>query len=173
MAKALRYIIGILMGILIPWLLTYIFLYLFAGIELSWYLELDGGFGQGLAVIAFESIGFAYSVPIFGYSFVIPLLIWILTGVFCGLITKRVLYAVLAPVIGLIVNLVYFMLWAMMFPAYEIPVELIASMLTPLFQGFSIEMFTTLLLHLCWYSLVLPGAILGGLIGGIVARYRV
>ncbi|MHA1270181.1 MAG: hypothetical protein ACTSPY_10380, partial [Candidatus Helarchaeota archaeon] len=133
---------------------------------------LDGGFGQGLAVLTYASIGFAYTVPIFGYSFVIPLVIWLLTGLFCGLITKKVWTAVVFPLIGLMVNMIYFMAWSGLFPMYPIPTELIASMLSSLFAGFSLDMIMTVLLHLFWYSLILPGLILGGLIGGIIARYR-
>ncbi|MHA1694973.1 MAG: hypothetical protein ACTSXT_08570 [Candidatus Helarchaeota archaeon] len=172
MANVIKYTLGIISGILLPWLFTFLSLYFLGGIDLGWYVQLDGGFGQGLAVLTFESIGFAYTLPIFGYSFVIPLLIWLITGIICGFITKKILYAVLFPLIGMIFNIVYFFTWASLFPIYPIPVDMIASMLSPLFNGFSINMILTLLLHLCWYSLILPGAILGSLIGGIIARYR-
>jgi len=80
-------IIALILSIVTPLILSYLFLELLTGIE---WTRLDGGVPQILAILSFASIGFGTNIPIFGFSYLIPFFIWIMTGLFVGLFTKSV-----------------------------------------------------------------------------------
>ena len=114
-------IIAIVIGVVVPWLLSYLFLTLMVGID---WTEMPGGFPQILAILSFSSLSFAKSVPIVGYGYMIPLLIWIIVGLFCGLFAKSVMKGALTTLIGLLVNILIFSALISINPAF-IPAELI------------------------------------------------
>ena len=98
-------ILALVLGIVLPWILSFLFLSLLSGIDFT---ELEGGFPQILAVLSFGSVAFSYNVPIFGYGYVIPLFIWLITGIFVGLFAKSTLKGALITFVGLIINVLLF-----------------------------------------------------------------
>lgn len=160
---------GLLFGIIVPWILSALFLTLLT--DISW-TGMTEGVPQVLAILSFSSVAFSYNVPIFGHGYVIPLFIWILTGLFCGLCCKSVLKGALMTLVGLGINILLFVMLTTINP------DFIASEFTylrsthalELLGGFSTEFFVNLGLFLCWYSLILPGGVLGGIMGGMISR---
>lgn len=159
-------IIAIVLGIVVPWILTFLFLTLLTDID---WTMLPGGFGQVLAILSFNAVAFEYNVILVGYGYVIPLFIWILTGVFCGLFSRSALKGAVITLVGLFVNIVLFVVLYSINPAF-IPGEYITAESAGLVGGMSMDFFVTLGLFLCWYSFTLPGSVLGGLLGGIISR---
>lgn len=159
-------IIALVLGIFIPWILIFIFLTLLT--DINWTL-LSGGFPQTLAILTFASVAFPYNVPIFGYGYVIPLFIWILTGLFCGLLCRSTLKGALITLIGLFVNIILFSILNLIDPSF-IPTSLQTVENIGLLSGFSLDFIISLGLFLFWYALILPGGVLGGILGGMISR---
>lgn len=163
------FIVAIVLGILLPWLLSYLFLTFLTGLD---WTKLDQGALQPLALLSFASVAFSYNAPIFGYGYTIPLIIWLLTGLLCGLFSKSVKRGVLITILGLLIHIVIFATLTAMNPAY-IPGAFQTSQNSGLLGGFSVDFFISLGIFLFWYSLVFPGSILGGIMGGLVSRSSV
>ncbi len=78
----------------------------------------------------------------------------------------------LLTLVGLGINIILFVMLTTIDPGY------IASEFTylhslhalELLGGFTAEFFVNLGLFLCWYSLILPGGVLGGIMGGMISR---
>lgn len=160
---------ALIMGVIIPWILTFLFLTFLT--DINW-TQLTEGIPQYLAVLSFGSVGFAYNVPIFGYSYTIPLIIWVITGIFCGLLCKSALKGVVVTLIGLLINIFLFVVMNAMIPNLlpSITPSLESALTTPLLGGLSVDFLITLGLFLSWYSLTLPGSVLGGIMGGLISR---
>lgn len=156
-------IVGLILGIILPWILIFIFLNLLT--DINW-TQVTGGIPQYLAILSFGSVAFPYNVPIFGYGFVIPLLIWIMTGLICGLFSKSALMGAVLTLVGLVVNVVLFIA----LPESYIPAVLITGENAGLLGGITLEFFVTLGLFLGAYSLTAPGGALGGMLGGLISR---
>ena len=109
---------------------------------------------------------------IFGYGYVIPLFIWIMTGVFVGLFSKSVKKAALLTLLGLLIQILLFTLLTTVDPSF-IPAFLQNPENAALLGGFTTEFFITLGLFLCWYALTLPGGMIGSIMGGLVSRSAV
>ena len=159
-------IVAFVLAIVVPWILTFLFLTILT--DVNW-TQMPGGFGQILAILSFNAVAFEYNVPIFGYGYVIPLFMWILTGLFCGLFSKSALKGAVITVFGLFIHIVLFVMLYSINPAF-IPGEYIMVESAGLLGGLSVDFFVTLGLFLCIYSFTLPGSVIGGLIGGIVSR---
>lgn len=159
-------LIALLLGIITPWILSLIFLSLLTEFSVT---AVPEGFPQILAILSFSSVAMPYNVPIFGYGYVIPLFIWLITGIFCGLFCKSALKGGLIALIGLFINILLFVALTTINPAY-IPGYLTSFENAGLLGGFSLDFFVTLGIFLCWYSLTLPGGFLGGIMGGMVSR---
>ena len=78
-------LVALLLTIITPLILSYIFLTLLTPID---WTRMDSGFPQILGILSFSSLAFAYSVPLFGYGYIIPLFIWLITGFFALLLNK-------------------------------------------------------------------------------------
>jgi hypothetical protein len=163
-----RMITALILGIVIPWILSYLFLYFLT--DLNWVdVANTGGIPQILAILSFSSVGFNYNVPVFGYGYTIPLLIWILTGIFCGLLAKGAVKGALITLLGLFLNIMLFVILNMVNPAF-IPGSLQTPETLGLLSGFSLDFVITLGIFLFWYSLTIPGGAIGGIIGGMISR---
>lgn len=163
-------LIGLILGITVPWLLTALFLTLLT--DISW-TTMTGGPAQVLAILSLGSVAFSTSVPLFGFGYVIPLLIWILTGLFCGLCCKSVLKGALLTLVGLGINILLFVILTTINPDFIAAAQypyLHSAQASGLLGGFSVEFITSLGIFLCWYSLILPGGVLGGIMGGMISR---
>jgi hypothetical protein len=147
----------------------YLFIELLSDVQ---WVELAGGAPQILAIFSFSSMAFPYHTPIFGYGYIIPLFVWILTGIFCGLLSKSTMRGALITVIGLMINVLIFIILTTMDSSY-IPHNLHSSENALLLGGFSLDFLLTLGLFLIAYSLTLPGSVLGGVMGGMVSRIGV
>jgi hypothetical protein len=159
-------LIAVILSIITPLILSFIFLTLLSPI--NWTL-LEGGFPQILAILSFSSIAFSYNVPLFGYSYCIPLFMWILTGLLVGLCCKSVKRGVLITILGLLIQILLFILLTTMNPSF-IPSFLITPENMALLGGFSLNFLLTLGIFLCWWAFTLPGSIIGGIMGGLVSR---
>jgi hypothetical protein len=159
-------IIAVVLSIVVPWILSFLFLTFLT--DINW-TQMPGGAGQILAILSFSAVAFEYNAPIFGYGYMIPLLIWILTGLFCGLFSKSALKGVLITLVGLLVHIILLVGLVSMNPAY-IPSQFVTSENVGLLGGLSMDFFVTLGLFLCWYAFTLPGSLLGGMLGGIISR---
>jgi hypothetical protein len=160
------FIIGIILAVVLPWLLIFPFLFFLT--DTTW-MAVELNAIQYIGVLSFQSFGFAYSVPIIGYSFAIPLLVWIVTGLVCGLIARKPERGLLCTVIGLIANIGIFKLIFLLNPVSGLVVD---SLIQPLISGTLIDFIITLGIFLAWYSLILPGGSMGGLFGGTISRFR-
>ena len=159
-------LVAILFSVILPWILSFLFLTFFSGIN---WTQMPEGIGQYLAILSFASVAFEYNMIIFGYGYVIPLLIWLLTGLFCGLLAKSALKGALISLVGLLVNIFLFIGLYSVNPAF-IPGEFITAESAGLLGGISLDFLITLGIFLCWYSFTLPGGLLGGMIGGLISR---
>jgi hypothetical protein len=162
-------IIAFILSLITPLILSFIFLTVLTPIN---WTQMEGGFTQIVAILSFSSIAFGYTVPIFGYGYVIPLFIWIMTGVFVGLFSKSVKKAALLTVLGLLIQILLFTLLTTVDPSF-IPAFLQNPENIALLGGFTTEFFITLGLFLCWYALTLPGGMIGSIMGGLVSRSAV
>jgi len=160
---------ALIFGVIIPWILIFLFLTFLT--DINW-TQLTEGVPQYLAILSYGSIAFPYNTPIFGYGYTIPLLIWVITGVFCGLLCKSALKGAVFTLIGLLINAFLFIILTASIPNLlpSINPHLTSTLADPLVSGFSIDMFITLGLFLCWYSLTLPAGVLGGIMGGLISR---
>jgi hypothetical protein len=159
-------LVALVLSIITPWILSFIFLSLLSPV--SW-TQLEGGFPQILAVLSFSSIAFAYNVPVFGYGYLIPMFMWLLTGLFVGLFCKSIKKGIIITILGLFIQILLFVLLTTMNPSF-IPAFLITPENMELLGGFSLNFLISLGLFLCWWALLLPGSILGGIMGGLVSR---
>jgi hypothetical protein len=159
-------LIAFILSIITPLLLSYIFLTLLTPIN---WPQLEGGFPQILAILSFASIGFGYNVPLFGFGYVIPLFMWLLTGLFVGLFSRSVKRGVLITFLGLCIQILLCVILTSTNPAF-IPGFLLTADNTGLVGGFSLDFLITLGLFLCWWAFLLPGSLLGGIMGGLVSR---
>jgi len=159
-------IIAFVLTLVVPWILTFLFLTILT--DANW-TRMSGGFGQILAILSFNAVAFEYNVPIFGYGYVIPLFMWILTGIFCGLFCKSAWKGAVITVFGLFIHVLLFVVLYSINPAF-IPSEYIMVESAGLLGGLSVDFFVTLGLFLGIYSFTLPGSVIGGLLGGRVSR---
>lgn len=161
-------LIAFVLCIITPLILSYIFLTLLTPIN---WTQMTGGFPQILALLSFSSIAFAYTVPIFGYGYVISLLIWLITGLFVGLFCKSAKNGVMITLLGLCIQIVLVIALVPTNPAFiSSQTFLPFSAAGPLIGGISLDFLITLGLLLCWWGLLLPGSIIGGIMGGLVSR---
>jgi hypothetical protein len=159
-------LVALLLTIITPLILSYIFLTLLTPID---WTRMDNGFPQILGILIFSSLAFAYSVPLFGYGYVIPLFIWLITGLFVGLFSKSAKRGVLITLLGLCIQILLIFILVQPNPSY-IPAFLVSSENVGLLGGFSLDFLITLGFFLCWWALLLPGSVLGGIMGGLVSR---
>ena len=164
MKKSIYFILSIILAIFLPWILIVLFMMVLT--DASWIFGLS--IPQMFAVISFESIGFVYSVPLLGYGFGIPLIIWILVGIICGIMAKSPMKGLLATTIGIVSNLIIFEILNIFVPITGLGI--VDPLIAPLFGGS--DMIMTLLLYFFWYSLIIPGGMFGGLTGGVISRFR-
>jgi hypothetical protein len=92
-------LIALLLCIVTPLLLSFLFLTLLTSIN---WTQMTGGAPQILAILSFSSIAFGTSVPIFGWGYVIPLFIWIITGILVGLFCKSAKKAAALTLVGIV-----------------------------------------------------------------------
>jgi hypothetical protein len=159
-------LLSLILGIILPWILIFIFLSLMT--DINW-TQMTGGFPQILSILSFSSVSFPHSIPIFGYGYTIPLFIWLVTGIICGLFAKSALKGALITFVGLFINVLIFAILTTMDPTF-IPEGLIAAENVGLIGGFSMDFFVTLGLFLFMYSLTAPASLLGGIMGGLISR---
>ena len=159
-------LIALILSIITPLILTLILLTLLTPID---WTKMTGGFPQVLAILSFSSIAFAYNVPIFGYGYLIPLFIWIITGIFVGLFCKSVKKATVLTLLGLLIQILLFTILTTVDGSF-IPPLLQTEENLALIGGFSTDFFLTLGLFLFWYAFTVPGGILGSIMGGLVSR---
>jgi len=159
-------LIALILSIVTPLLLSFIFLTFLTPINWTF---LEGGFPQILAILSFSSIGFGYNIPIFGFGYLIPFFIWIITGLFVGLFSKSVKTGVVLTLLGLCIQILLCVILTSTNPAF-IPVYLLTPNNTGLLGGFSIDLLITLGLFLVWWAFLLPGSVLGGIMGGLTSR---
>ena len=160
---------AVILCIVAPLILSFIFLTLLTPIN---WTQMEGGFPQILAILSFSSVGFGTTVPIFGYGYVIPLFIWIITGVFVGLFTKSIKRAAIITLLGLLIQVLLFSLLTTIDPSF-IPEFLQSPENLALIGGFSTDFIVTLGLFLFWYALTVPGSLIGSIMGGLVSRSAV
>lgn len=163
-------VIAFILAIITPLILSFIFLTLLTPIN---WTQMEGGFPQIMAVLSFSSIAFAYNVPIFGYGYTISLFIWLITGLFVGLFCKSATRGVIITLLGLCIQIVLVISLVPTNPAYissQAFLPFSASGNLPLLGGFSLDFLITLGLLLCWWALLLPGSVIGGILGGLVSR---
>ena len=159
-------LIAIVLCVVAPLIFSFLFLTMLTPIN---WTQMTGGFPQILAILSFSTIGFAYTVPIFGWGYGIPLVIWILTGILVGLASKGVKKAVGLTLLGLLIQVLLFTLLTTIDASF-IPAFLQNSQNALLLSGFSLEFIVALGLFLFWYALTVPGAMLGGIMGGLISR---
>ncbi|MBD3227618.1 MAG: hypothetical protein GF329_05460 [Candidatus Lokiarchaeota archaeon] len=164
MKNTIYFILSIILAIFLPWVLIILFMILLT--DASWIFGLE--IPQMLAVISFQSFGFVYNIPLLGYGFGIPLLIWILVGIFCGITAKSPIKGLVATIIGLLANILIFEILNLISPITGFGI--VDPLIAPIFGGS--EMLITLLLYLFWYSCILPAGMFGGLTGGVISRFR-
>ena len=159
-------IIALLLSIITPLILSFVFLTLLTPIN---WTQLTGGAPQILAILSFSSIGFAYTVPIFGYGYVIPLFMWIITGLFVGLFCKSIKKAAVLTLVGMLIQVLLFAILTTMDPSY-IPALLLSAENATLIGGFSMDFFISLGLFFFWYAFTVPGGLIGSIMGGLASR---
>jgi hypothetical protein len=159
-------IIAIVLAIIAPWILMAIFLTLLTPIN---WTQMTGGFPQMLAILSFSSIAFAADIPIFGYGYLIPLFIWIITGILVGLCCKSVKTGAVLTLLGLLIQVLLVALLTTVNPTF-IPAFLYNSENVGLIGGFSLDFLIQVGLFLFWWALVVPGGLLGGIMGGLISR---
>jgi len=159
-------LIAFILAIVMPLILSYLFLELLTPIE---WTRLEGGFPQILAILSFSSIGFGYNVPVFGFGYLIPFFMWIITGLFVGLFSKSVKTGVVIILLGLCIQILLCVILTSTNPAF-IPGFLLTADNLGLLGGFSLNFLITLGLFLCWWAFLIPGSILGGIMGGLTSR---
>jgi hypothetical protein len=155
-----------LLSIIMPMILAYLFLTLLTPIH---WTQMTGGVLQDIAILSFSSLAFGYNVPIFGFGYVIPLFIWLITGLFVGLFSKSVKRGILITLLGLCIQILLFMICTATNPTF-IPAFLLTTENADLLGGVSLNFLVTLGLFLCWWAFLLPGSVLGGIMGGLVSR---
>jgi hypothetical protein len=159
-------IIALLLSIITPLILSFILLTLLTPIN---WTQMTGGAPQILAILSFSTLAFPYNVPIFGYGYVIPLFMWLITGVFVGLFCKSVKKAAALTLLGIMIQVLLFAILTSMDPSF-IPAFLQSPENTVLLGGFSTDFFITLGLFLFWYALTVPSGLIGSIMGGLVSR---
>ena len=155
-----------LLSIITPLILSFILLTLLTPIN---WTQMPGGAPQILAILSFSSLAFPYNVPIFGYGYVLPLFIWIITGLLVGLLSKSAKKAALLTLFGLVIQVLLFAVLTSLDPTY-IPSFLQSAENSALLGGFSTDFFITLGIFLFWYALTVPGGLIGSIMGGMVSR---
>jgi hypothetical protein len=168
MNKGTKFVISLLFAVLLPWVIVLLFLSLSedsAALIQTWLAD-PSQIGLFLPVLAYESIAYFSNILILGYGFWIPLLIWIVTGLICGIINRSTTRGLLSVLIGLGINLAFFLV---VFNTY-VPASLITD---PALLNISLEnLALDLIMFLGLYSLILPGGLMGGLFGGVISRFR-
>jgi hypothetical protein len=161
-------LIALILSIITPLILTYLFLEFMTDID--FYALITGmNFPQILAILSFSSLSFGYNIPLFGFCYLIPFFIWLMTGVFVGLFTKSVKIGIILTLLGLCIQILLSVILTSVNPAL-IPASLITADNVGLLGGFSYNLLITLSLFLCWWALLLPGSVLGGIMGGLTSR---
>ena len=160
------FFISLALAVLLPWLM--ILVTLIALGETDWMVtELTPV--EFIGVLSFDTMGFMYNAMILGIGFWIPLLIWIITGLVCGVINRSPGKGLLCTLLGLVIHIALFLILLGGTAPASLTVD---AIIQPLFSGFSMDFFITLMLFLGWYSLILPGGSMGSLFGGAVSRFR-
>jgi hypothetical protein len=159
-------LIALLLCIITPLILSFLFLTLLTSIN---WTQMTGGAPQILAILSFSSIAFGTSVPIFGWGYVIPLFIWIITGILVGLFCKSAKKAAALTLLGIVIQVLLFATLTTINASF-IPAFLQTAENAGLVGGFSTDFFITVGLFLFWYALTVPGGLIGGIIGGLVSR---
>jgi len=163
---------AIILTIITPLILSFTFLTFLTPID---WPKMIGGIPQYLAILSFASLAFAYNVPVFGYGYVISLLIWLITGLLVGLFCRSVKRSIIITLLGLCIQLVLFIALVSIDSSFissqmSLGLPFSADSTISLLSGFTSEFFITLGLLLIWWGLVLPGSVLGGIMGGLVSR---
>jgi len=146
-------VVAVVLSIITPLVLSFILLSLLTPIN---WTQMTGGFPQILAILSFSTLALPYNVPIFGYGYVLPLFLWLITGILVGLFSKSVTRAAVLTLVGLLIQI---MLCAILSPENA-----------ALLGGFSAEFFMTLGVFLFWYALTVPSGLIGSVMGGLVSR---
>jgi len=160
------FFISLALAVLLPWLL--ILITLMALGETDWMVT-ELSVAEFIGVLSFNTMGYTYDAMILGYGFWIPLLIWIITGLVCGVINRSPWKGLLCTLLGLVIHLALFLILL----SGGAPVGLaVDPTIQALFGGLSMDFFMTLIMFLGWYSLILPGGFAAGLFGGAISRFR-
>jgi len=159
-------VVAVVLSIITPLVLSFILLSLLTPIN---WTQMTGGFPQILAILSFSTLALPYNVPIFGYGYVLPLFLWLITGILVGLFSKSVTRAAVLTLVGLLIQIMLCAILTSTDPSY-IPAFLQSPENAALLGGFSAEFFMTLGVFLFWYALTVPSGLIGSVMGGLVSR---
>ena len=167
-----KLLLGILIATILPWVLVTLELVFVYGAVLNSWISVTGGLAslQFWALFSFNTIANYVHIPLLGNTFAILILIWIVSGLIVGVLTKDPKTAVISVILGVIINMTIFLLLNII--SGGIPASLVNASLLNLVSSFSVFLIIQLIVHITLISFILPSGLLGGLLGGILNREK-
>ena len=167
-----RLVLGILIATILPWIFILLEVFIVYGDLLNTLTSVTGGFAslQFWALISFNTIANYMNIPLLGNTFVVLILIWIVSGLIAGAITRKPKFAVISVILGILINMTIFLLLNTI--SGGIPVSLVNVTLLNLVSSISVVLIINLIIHISLISLILPSGLLGGILGGFLNREK-
>ena len=168
--KKYKLMTATLIGIFLPMILSLLFMVTLE--EMPRYLEwVNGNVGVLFSMIIFNTFNIMYDIPLFGESYWIVFIIWGVTGIFIGIISRDLIKSLIIDGIAIIVNIIIYSISVSIFYPY-FPPDFVNPIITQnylwdgLVSGLLIPFY--LLLQITIESFALPMIILFTLIGGLI-----
>lgn len=164
--KASRsFIIAIILGIVLPWIFMGIFQLTY---QPTLSAAVNGNIGLMFAMTVFNSFNVMLDLPFLGNGYWICFLIWAITGLFIGILTRSTKRGLIAALISLLIS---YILYLIIIPINGpfLPNELIDPLVNPnLYENISAAIPLVLLMQITLYSLVLPMMVTFALLGTLL-----
>ena len=158
-------IIAIILGIVLPWIFMGLFQLTY---QPTLSAAVNGNLGLLFSMTVFNSFNVMLELPFLGNGYWICFLIWAVTGLFVGILTRSTKKGFIATIISLLISYILYLI-VISINGPLLPNEFIDPLVNPnLYGNISLATPLALLMQITLYSLVLPMMLSFSLLGTLI-----
>ncbi len=160
-----------IIGVIMPFILTLLFMWALGTLNDLWTLS-RGDIGLFYSMVLYNSFNIVSDIILLGKGYWYVFIIWAVTGLFVGLLSRDILKSLIIDGIAIGVNVILYSIFISLYSARfpEMLVDTLISESSYLYPGLigGSEIFLSILIQITIQSFALPMMVLFTLVGGIV-----
>ncbi|MFX1274451.1 MAG: hypothetical protein ACFFBP_00915 [Promethearchaeota archaeon] len=166
-----KFITAGVLGIVLPSILSLLFMWALGDIRMWWELSY-GNLGLFYSLVIFNVFNLVSDMILLGYGYWYVFIIWAVTGIFIGILSRDILKSLIIDLIAIVTNVILYTIFITIFSSF-FPDNFVHSLITKssiwypgLIEGF--VSFFFIFAQITLDSFALPMLVLFTLIGGII-----